>query len=846
MVVDGFLKTWGTSNFPKVWEMQGTSTKVPCWVLRCSKLLFVGVLLSVHSTLLAQITLLGTVSDTMGAPMFGVTVHLDGRTESLITDEKGKYAFKILRPGPKKVIFFMPGYGKEEREIDPKNGTHTIDVTLRALRVEMQGVTVAAQRQDDQNLMTRLMPVQGAAIYAGRKTEVVNLSKSNANLSTNRARQAFSHVAGLNIWESDCGGLQIGVGGRGLSPSRNESFNTRQNGYDIAADALGYPESYYSPPMQAIDRVEIVRGAASLQYGPQFGGLVNFVMKRGNDTLPLAVEMAQTVGSYGFYNAFLSAGGQVKGFNHYTFAQYRRGDCWRCNSTFNQYTVGTRLEYRWAKTTLRAEYTRMGYLAQQAGGLTDAQFATDPRQSLRDRNWFKVDWNLAAVSFEYRINNRTLIDLRTFGLVANRAALGFLGPPSLNDPVSNPNAPEYAKFRNLTSGEFTNLGAEARVLHRYNIGQLPMVFLTGIRAYAGRTVNRQGVGNANSGPNFTLLDRDDVDRSVGNHPSHNVAWFAEHLFNATRWLSITPGVRVEYISTGMTGESHKLYRDLAGNILLDSVTTGADRRDRVFPLLGLGISAKPLKMMEVYANVSQNFRPINFTDLWTANPSYRIDPAMRDERGLNADLGLRGSVRNWLVFDVTGYFLLYNDRIGFIQRTDSELYSVYRLRTNVADARTFGVESLIEVDAVRAFDATSNWSLKVFSNAAYTNSRYTSGGSNSVAGNWVELSPQFIMRAGATLSYKTAYVAFQYNHTSSQFTDATNAVSTPTGVNGLIPAYNVVDLNVGYTYKRLSAQLSIDNVLDARYFTRRATGYPGPGIIPSDGRTVYFTVKIGM
>ena len=419
------------------------------WLVRSlPKVVLAIVLLSIQFNSLAQVTLRGSVSDTTGAPIFGVTVHLDGRTESLITDEKGEYTFKNLRPGPKKVIYFTPGFRKEERQIDPKQGTHTIDVTLRALQVEMQGVTISAQRDSEQNLLTRMMPVQGAAIYAGRKTEVVNLSKSNANLSTNRARQAFSHVAGLNIWESDCGGLQIGVGGRGLSPSRNESFNTRQNGFDIAADALGYPESYYSPPMQAIDRVEIVRGAASLQYGPQFGGLVNFVMKRGNDTVPISVEMAQTVGSYGFYNGFLGAGGQLKGLNHYTFAQFRRGDCWRCNSGFNQYTVGTRLEYRFKKATLRAEYTRMGYLAQQAGGLTDAQFATDPQQSLRERNWFKVDWNLASVSMEYRFNDRTLFDFRTFGLIANRLALGYLGPPSINDPATNPAAPEYAKLRN--------------------------------------------------------------------------------------------------------------------------------------------------------------------------------------------------------------------------------------------------------------------------------------------------------------------------------------------------------------------------------------------------------------
>ena len=95
------------------------------------------------------------------------------------------------------------------------------------------------------------------------------------NKSTNNPRQIYAKVAGLNIWENDGAGIQLAIGGRGLSPNRVSNFNTRQNGYDISADALGYPESYYTPPTEAVERIEIVRGAASLQYGTQFGGMIN-------------------------------------------------------------------------------------------------------------------------------------------------------------------------------------------------------------------------------------------------------------------------------------------------------------------------------------------------------------------------------------------------------------------------------------------------------------------------------------------------------------------------------------------------------------------------------------------
>ncbi len=126
------------------------------------------------------------------------------------------------------------------------------------------------------------------------------------NQASNNGRQLFAKVPGVNVQETDAGGLQMGVGARGLDPKRTTNFNTRQDGYDIAADALGYPESYYTPPIEAVEQIELVRGAASLQYGTQFGGLLNFKMKRGEEGTPLELVSRQTVGSYDFFNSFNS------------------------------------------------------------------------------------------------------------------------------------------------------------------------------------------------------------------------------------------------------------------------------------------------------------------------------------------------------------------------------------------------------------------------------------------------------------------------------------------------------------------------------------------------------------
>ena len=53
-----------------------------------------------------------------------------------------------------------------------------------------------------------------------------------------------------------------------------------------------------------------------------------------------------------------------------------------------------------------------------------------------------------------------------------------------------------------------------------------------------------------------------------------------------------------------------------------------------------------------------------------------------------------------------------------------------------------------------------------------------------------------------------------------------------------------LDLSISYYFKNFTFESGINNLLNEKYFTRRATGYPGPGIIPSSPRTFYLTVEI--
>lgn len=689
---------------------------------------------------------------------------------------------------------------------------------------------------DQYNSVSNLRAVDGMGIYAAKKTELIYLDRLPVNLAQNNARQIFARVAGLNIWESDGGGLQLGIGGRGLSPNRSANFNTRQNGYDIAADALGYPESYYTPPSEALHRIEVVRGAASLQFGTQFGGMVNFQFKQGPADKKAELTFRQTGGSFGLFSSFNSVGGTVGRLNYYAFYQGKRGDGWRANSHFRQHTAFASANLRVSEALrIGLEYTWMDYLAQQPGGLTDAAYAQDPRQSLRTRNWFAVNWNLAALTADLRLAPRTRLNLRNFGLLASRQALGYLGSINRVDPGTD---------RDLIQGTFANLGSELRLLHKYDIGTLPAAFVAGVRLYRGRTSAVQGFGNDGSGPDFQLLNPDRPEHSDYRFPSTNVAVFAEHIFPLTPRLSITPGLRWEYILTASDGEYRQRVTDLAGNVIFEQTFEDQQSLQRQIPLGGIGIGYRLPRGMELYGNFSQNYRAITFNDIRVINPNFKIDPNLRDERGYSADIGLRGNLWPWLDLDASIFLLAYQNRIGQVLLVDSTTFQYYRYRTNVAASRTLGIEWYAEADLSRAlYHRETRYRVSLFTNFAFIHARYLGASGSVFAGKAVELAPPVTLKGGVVLGHKAFSVLLQLSHTAAHYSDATNAIFSPNAVEGLIPAYQVVDLSGSYTWRFLKLEAGINNLLNQAYFTRRAAGYPGPGILPSDGRSVYLTLQ---
>ncbi|WP_291965042.1 TonB-dependent receptor domain-containing protein [Maribacter sp.] len=810
-------------------------------------------LLFVAFPVFGQFNISGQITDEDGTPVSDAELYIKELERLETTNSEGYYSVESLLAGTYTIVVFAYEFEILEQDV-VLNGNTTFNVTLQRLKVNNLSEVVLTQKREEVFNLKQLKKVEGTAIYAGKKSEVVLLEGITGNLAANNPRQIYSQVVGLNIYDNGDAGLQLNIGGRGLDPNRTANFNTRQNGYDISADVLGYPESYYTPPAEALEEIQVVRGAASLQYGTQFGGLVNFKFKKPNPNKKIEWVSRQTVGSYDLKTSFNSLSGTVGKISYYTYFNYKEGSGFRPNSNYNSRNYFAHVGYQVSDNTkLTLETTFLNYLAQQPGGLTDAQFIEDPTFSNRERNWFDIDWKLYSLRLDHKFSSKMDFSLNVFGLDASRSALGFR-----TNRVSQPD--DLEEPRELLIDNFQNWGAEARLLTRYKLGDTESALLVGSKIYRTDNDQRQGPGSTAANADFNFADDEFPNyerQSQFNFPNSNLAFFGENIFNITPKLTLTPGFRLEHIKTESIGSYKNIVLDLAGNPLLNEEVEDNREFDRTFLLLGLGATYRLNSSVEFYGNISQNYRSVTFSDIRVVNPTFQIDENISDEDGFTADLGFRGRYKNVLSYDVSAFSLLYDNRLGEILKSETqtnalgeevETGSIVRFRGNIGKAFMYGLESFANWSVKETFFmASDKLKLNYFMNLALTNSEYLSSEETNVEGNKVEFIPDVNLKTGLNFGYGNILGSLQYTYLSSQFTDATNAPQdindNQRGIEGEIPAYDILDFSLSYTYKNWKLETGINNVLDNSYFTRRATGYPGPGIIPSEPRTFYATLQ---
>ncbi|MDO8366854.1 MAG: TonB-dependent receptor [Saprospiraceae bacterium] len=681
----------------------------------------------------------------------------------------------------------------------------------------------------------RLPQISGTYLWSGKKSEVISLENIDANVAEKTPRQIFAKIPGVFVYDMDGTGNQTNISTRGLDPHRGWEFNIRANGIMTNSDIYGYPASHFSLPMEAIGRIELVRGTGALQYGAQFGGMLNYVLKTPDTTKAIGLESINSVGSYGLLSTYNAIGGKVGKLQYYAYYSKRISDGYRDNSESDYDGQGAMLKYSPTENfALKAELLRSNYTYQIPGPLTDEMFEADPRQSTRARNYFNPEIYVPSLSAEWKISPRTRLSWTASSILGERRSVQFDRTANIVDAV-NPGTLTYAG-RQVDIDVFNSFNTELRLLQEYALFGQNSIVAVGIQ-YINNDLNRMQQGKGSTGTDFDLtIDPSGWGRDL-HLKSQNIAFSVENKFQFSPKFSVSPGFRYESGNSKLSGTTtyYDDDKDLPNTI------------QRRFPLLGVNTEYAFSKRQSMYAGFSQAYRPVIFKDIIPGNVYEKVDKDLKDAYGYNAELGWRGT-RSGFKWDVSAFALQYNHRLGNLAQYDADIDTFVLYRTNIGDSRTYGLEMFAEYGFYLGEDVFAS----IFSSTSYFNSEYLgdsiriNGKENrSIKGKKVESVPTWISRNGLNIRYKKLSASLLYSYTAESFADPLNTVEpSATGAVGLVPAYGLLDLNASYRYRHFIVRFNVNNLLNEHYFTKRPTFYPGAGVWPSDGRSVVVTVGV--
>lgn len=671
-----------------------------------------------------------------------------------------------------------------------------------------------------------LPDIYNTYLLAGKRTETVQMDQAAANTVEKTVRQVMAKIPGTFAYDMDGSGNQINFSLRGLDPHRSWDMNVRQNGILLNSDIYGYPASHYSPPLESIERIELVRGTAALQYGAMFGGMVNYVTKLPDTTRPITFENQSAAGSFGLLSTYNALGGHHGRLTWQAYYYWRSSDGYRDNSPSRSDAQFGSLSWQINPSLrIKAEVARSTYQFQIPGPLNDSMFAADPRQASRTRNHYSPDIIIPSLTLDARLGPNTNLNWTIQHLTGDRNSVQFIGTVDRRDTI-NQQTGEYTN-RQVDIDRFNSTTSEVRLLHRYHLGRMQSAVSGGVRLIHNDLHRRQlGKGTTGSDYDLTLVDPN-WGRDL-HYRTNNIAAFVENLLYITPRFSVSPGIRLEKGLTEMTG----VIRALPPEQIPSDV-------QHEFVLLGCSFDYRVGKKTRLYGGLSQAYRPVIMAEFIPANDLEKVDPNLNDSYGYNAELGVRTSL--WddrLKVNTTLFRVQYNDRIG--QQAFEDTDGVTRfLRTNIGDSQTDGLELYAEATLLRA----NNAGVSVFTSSAIMDGRYTEGQlasgteNRDIALNHLESVPYWTSRNGIQAYWRRYSASLQYSFVDKTYSDAFNTEKpTANGSRGIVPAYSLWDAHFGATINaHLRFQVTVSNLTDVSYFTKRPTTYPGPGVWPSDG-----------
>ena len=761
-----------------------------------------------------------------GIPLQGANVELVGSNNQqygATTDIEGSFSIDGVEDGSYRVSISFIGFEDYKEDVAIESGnSYKIDAVLMIRPIVMTRLEIIS----DASAPYQKLP--GAATVMDMQTiKLVN------PIGT---QEMLGYVPGINGYADDgIGNSRISIGVRGLNPRRSSRVLILEDGVPIQPALYVYPNMYYNPPVERIDRLEVIKGSGAINFGPQtMGGVINYFTRRPRNEFGGMFKV--TGGENGYASIFAEIGGsENEKIKPEIQLLYKRGDGFRQNNGFEQLNATAKLNYFpslnkniYLKSNINYENSSATYT-----GLTQWSFDNNPKFNPKENdnfNVFRASLDLIqSERLSATITKNSTAFLSYFDRRWWRENDIFILAADI-DEESPTAVPYYSPFDIVRVGNgedsfgilrtFYVIGFEQSHTIKHLLFGREATLEAGARLYWERFIDDKKTGDSPDSREgiyyIPAVSEEESPTIVGQSHHYETTAFSGFLSENINlgFLNLRPGVRFEVF------EQERVDR-LAGSLYLDKTTLAT--------LPGIGFISD-FSSFSLFGGVHRGFTPPSSGALKIVNFGEDISDGgldLKSEKSWNKEIGIRGGL-SFIEFEFSGYHVSVEDMVAAGRGTAFK---------NLGKVNTMGLETrtAFAFSDINKFipnvDLAYSWlNTEVIDGRIISNVSGSVGSEVDISGKELPYAPTHTLMVGITSNINERFsLRLDSKYVSEVFTDFENIEKTDNlGISGPVPEYFIINLSATFQVnEKIRMFLSGKNITDESYIGSRLHSNPG-------------------
>lgn len=651
-------------------------------------------------------------------------------------------------------------------------------------------------------------------------------SKELKNISPISGNEVFKKIPGIHVVDEEGVGLRMNLGVRGLDPDRSRSVLVMEDGVPVALNPYGEPELYFTPVIDKMNAVEVLKGSGQILFGPQtIGAVVNFITE--NPPIKEALHVKLKAGSFGYFSANASYGNTIKNTGFLiSFLRKQANNIGSTCFTINDFSAKVKIDLN-EKSKLGLKFGVYDELSNSTYiGLTQSMYDEGGNDFVRLAPNDQLPVRRYHVSLNHSLQLNQSIKLQTLAYAysthRNWQRQDFSSTSTANNTGviwGNVNIPGAAIFMQNSNAhrnrQFEVVAIESRVKINHTFFALKNEMQFGIRLLQEKALEQFIIGNKADASAGDLRDNE-----IRKGNALSVYW--QNQLQLTKKLSFQNGIRFEQFNY-----SRNILR---GRFKVNNVTVVADTnvlaKSKTSELIpGAGLNYVLSKSVNFFAGIHKGFAPARTKDAIT-NEGFPLQ--LDAEISTNYEIGTRFKLKKIITGEITFFVMNFKNQIIPVSQSSGNVNAT----GNINGGQTIhkGVEAAIEFNVHELMN--TNYQLTFQSNVTYVNSKYSSnryinksGAIINVLNNKLPYAPNWFLNSSIHFESPKGWgMKLFCNYVSEQFTDELNTLTPSTnGRIGLIESRFILDATTYFAPqgKNFSIQLAVKNLNNQRYISSR-------------------------